>query len=351
MLDARTWLLWACTVLVIASAARNPLYALVVLGSTQVVYLMYAPLGASQRPAASARWILSVLILTALFNVLSVHLGDTVLFHLPHWLPWIGGAITAEALVFGLLNGLVLSAILSAFMVFNQVVPVRDLVRVTPRAFHEVGVVLSIALTFIPQTLSSLQRIREAQAVRGHRSRSLRDWLPIVVPLFISGLERSMTLAEAMVARGYGAVSDRPHSWRLQLLVVLGLFLLVIGWGLWLFVPASKALPVPWRTLLLSLALVGMIGGAACICGALWLAGRRVQYTAYRPRRWNYADLWVAGGCALTWVVTFLPLPGVNRTSLAYNPYPRLSWPVFDPFIGVGLLGLLMPVFARRVRG
>ena len=35
-------------------------------------------------------------------------------------------------------------------------------------------------------------RIREAQAVRGHRVQGIRDWLPIVVPLLVSGLERAM---------------------------------------------------------------------------------------------------------------------------------------------------------------
>ena len=130
---------------------------------------------------------------------IEVFRGDTVLLHLPDWLPLLGGPVTLESLAYGATNGLTLTVIFGGFAVLNRVTPVRDLVQFAPRAFHEAGVVLSIAFTFIPQTTRSLARIREAQAVRGHRARGLRDWLPIVVPLLVSGLERSVGLAEAMV--------------------------------------------------------------------------------------------------------------------------------------------------------
>jgi len=33
----------------------------------------------------------------------------------------------------------------------------------------------------------------------------------------------------------------------------------------------------------------------------------------------------------------------VDRGTLYYAPYPRLTLPAFDPLIGLGLLGLLVP--------
>ena len=215
--------------------------------------------------------------------------------------------------------------------------PVRDLVQLAPRAFHEAGVVLSIALTFIPQTTRSLARIREAQAVRGHRARGLRDWLPIVVPLLVSGLERSMGLAEAMVARGYGAVSDRAQPLRAQALLALGLLALLGGWLTWLFLPVWKGA-----------ALGGMIAGAGLILGVVWLAGRAVSRTAYRLRRWTGRDTLVLLGYGLALAVVLLPLPWIDRATLYYAPYPRLTLPPFDPFIGLGLLGLLAPAVVSR---
>jgi energy-coupling factor transport system permease protein len=334
MLDARVWCLWALTTLVTASSTRNPLYVFLLLLVVTVVDGTCAPAQGRRAIMPPLRFAAVAVPLAILFNGLTAHLGDTVLFHirLPDWLPLLGGPVTLESLVFGAVNGLTLTIIFSGFATFNQVTPVRDLVRLAPRAFHEAGIVLSIALTYIPQTTRSLNRIREAQAVRGHRVRGLRDWLPIVVPLLISGLERSMGLAESMVARGYGATSDRGQTPRIQRLLALGLFMLLGGWLAFLFLE-------PWK----GIAVGVMILGAGLVVGVVWLAGRTVSHTSYRARRWTARDTLAALGCGLTLIVALLPLPLVNRATLTYSPYPHLTFPVFDPFIGLGLLGLLVP--------
>ena len=330
MIDARAWLLWAVTTLVVASSTRNPLYAVLLLLIATVVGTACAPKQARRVALLPFRFAATAVPLAALFNGLTAHLGDTVLFRLPDWLPLLGGQVTLESLLYGATSGFILTAIFGAFTVFNQVTPVRDLVQFAPRAFHEAGVVLSIAFTFIPQTTRSLSRVREAQAVRGHRARGLRDWMPIVVPLLVSGLERSMGLAEAMVARGYGSISDQMQPPRTQGLLVLGLLTLLGGWLAWLFLPAWK-----WA------AWGGMIAGAGLILAVLWLAGRNVHRTTYRPRRWTVREMLVLLGCGLALVVVLLPLPG--RATLAYSPYPRLTLLLFDPLVGLGLLGLLAP--------
>jgi energy-coupling factor transport system permease protein len=342
MLDARAWLLWALTVLVTASSARNPLYVVLVLLIVAVGELACTPRrrDASERSAvlpSSFRFGAVAVVLTALFNGLTVQLGETALFHLPAWLPLLGGPVTLEALAYGAINGLTLAAIYSGFATFNRVTPARDLVRLTPRAFHEAGVVLSIALTFIPQMTRSLDRIREAQAVRGHRVRGLRDWLPIFVPLLISGLERALGLAEAMVARGYGAVADRAQSLWTQVLLALGLLALLLGWVATLFLPQ-------WRLA----GTGGMVTGAGLIVGLLWWAGRSVAHTAYRARRWTARESLVVLGCAVTLAVLWIPLPFVNRETLSYSPYPRLALPPFDPAAGLGMLGLLVPALVVK---
>jgi energy-coupling factor transport system permease protein len=330
--DARVWLLWALTMLVAASSTRNPLYLVIML-------LLALLVGANSETSQGRRALLSPLrfaavamMLSALFNGLTAHVGDTALLRLPDWLPLMGGKITLEALVFGAINGLALTVIFSGFTVFNQATPVRDLVRLAPRAFHEAGVVLSIALTFVPQTTRSLKRIREAQAVRGHRVQGLRDWLPIVTPLLVSGLERSMGLAEAMVARGYGALSDEENSLLTQGLIGLGLLTLLVGWLAYLFWPAIRLI-----------AGGAMLCGGGLIVGATWLAGRSVTHTVYRARRWTRADTFAALGCALA-LATAL----TRRGALYYSPYPRLTLPAFDPLVGLGLLGLLAPAIVAQ---
>jgi energy-coupling factor transport system permease protein len=332
MLDARVWLLWAVTALITASSSRNPLYIIILLLITAVVGSTCATGDGRRAPLSPLRFVMIAVPLSALFNALTVHFGDTTLFRLPAWLPLIGGAITLEALAFGAMNGLTLTVIFSAFSVFNQVTPIRDLTRLTPRAFHEGGVVLSIALTFIPQTTRNLSRIREAQAVRGHRVRSVRDWLPIVMPLIVGGLERAMGLAEAMVARGYGAISDEGQPLRRQSLLLLGLLALFGGWLAYLF-------RTRWR----SGAVGAMVLGASLIAVVVGLTGRSVQHTVYRGRRWTSRDTLTVVGCILTLAVAM-----TQREALYYTPYPHMELPQFDPFIGLGILGLLVPAIVTK---
>ena len=338
MLDARVWLLWVLTTLVVASSARNPLYGVLLLLITTVVGTVCAPEkghGGRRNLFSPLRFAALVIPLSALFNSLTVHIGETRLFTLPDWLPLLGGPITLEAVAFGAQNGLALAAIFAGFAVFNQVTPVRDLVGLTPRAFHEIGVVVSIALTFIPQTTRSLTRIRQAQAVRGHRMHGLHDWPPIIVPLLISGLERSMGLAEAMVARGYGSVADQSQSLRTSGSVIAGLLALLAGWLIYLFRPAQARLGM-------GLLLAGALVIAATVC----LAGRSVQHSVYRPRRWTVRDTLTVVGCGLALAAT-LALPSLLDTNpLYYSPYPRLEPPLFDPLVGLGLLALLAPAVA-----
>jgi energy-coupling factor transport system permease protein len=327
MLDARVWLFWALTTLIVASSSRNPLYVVILLLITTVVGSTCATGEGRRAPLSPLRFAMIAVPLSALFNALTVHFGDTAVLRVPDWLPLIGGIITLEALAFGAVNGLTLTVIFSAFSVFNQVTPIRDLIKLTPRAFHEGGVVLSIALTFIPQTTRSLHRIREAQAVRGHRVRGVRDWLPIVVPLLVSGLERAMGLAEAMVARGYGAVSSEGQPLRRQSLLLLGLLALLGGWLAYLFRPGSR-----------SGAVGAMAVGASLIGVVVWLTGRGVQHTVYRARRWTLGDTLAVVGSGLTLAVAL-----TQREALYYSPYPHLELPQFDPFAGLGVLGLLLP--------
>src|SRR5262249_48382805 len=152
----------------------------------------------------------------------------TVLFHLPLSWPLIGGAITAEALLFGALNGLALTILFGAFAVVNRMMPLRAIIQLIPRAYYPVAIVAAIAITFVPGALQQWQQIREAQAVRGHQLRGARSWMALWLPLLTSGMERALQLAEAMTARGFagGAVS---HGLRQQIAFVVGLAAVFTG--------------------------------------------------------------------------------------------------------------------------
>lgn len=80
---------------------------------------------------------------------------------------------------------------------------------------HEVAMMMSIALRFIPILLEETDKIMKAQQARGadfetgnvfKRAKAL---LPILIPLFISAFRRAGDLAQAMEARCYHGGNNR----------------------------------------------------------------------------------------------------------------------------------------------
>lgn len=88
---------------------------------------------------------------------------------------------------------------------------------------HELALMLTIALRFIPTLLEEAERIMKAQMARGadftsggliQRARSL---LPLLVPLFVSAFRRADELATAMEARCYRGGEGRTRLRELSL--------------------------------------------------------------------------------------------------------------------------------------
>ncbi len=89
---------------------------------------------------------------------------------------------------------------------------------------HELAMMMTIALRFIPTLIDETDKIMKAQAARGasfdegglmDRARAL---LPILVPLFLSAINRANELAMAMEARCYhgGEGRTRLHELRYE---------------------------------------------------------------------------------------------------------------------------------------
>ena len=222
------WLAWLAAAALPALSTRNPFYLSLIL---LVAAVVYAALGRrsplAQSWGAFVRFGALLWLLSIPFTALTSHHGTLVLFTLPQSWPVIGGIITLEALLYGLSGGLALVALLLIFAVFNVAVDQARLLRMTPGFIYGAGVVAGIAVAFVPQMVASWQAIREAQQVRGHKVRGVRDVLPLVMPLLVTALERAMQLAESMEARGFGgqvvtATSRQRTLNQLALLVGLG---------------------------------------------------------------------------------------------------------------------------------
>ena len=76
---------------------------------------------------------------------------------------------------------------------------------------HDIAIIMSIALRFIPTLVEETQKIMNAQKARGAELdtgsffKRVRAMLPILIPLFVSAFRRADELADALDARCYNA--------------------------------------------------------------------------------------------------------------------------------------------------
>ena len=82
---------------------------------------------------------------------------------------------------------------------------------------HEIAMLISIALRFIPDLIDETTRIMKAQESRGvdlkegKMKERIMAILSLVVPLFVSAFQRAEDLANAMEARGYAPGETRTR--------------------------------------------------------------------------------------------------------------------------------------------
>ncbi|WP_270421455.1 energy-coupling factor transporter transmembrane component T family protein [Acidaminococcus massiliensis] len=166
--------------------------------------------------------------------------------------------ITKEGIVLGVKMSLrlVLLLLVSSLMTFTtSPIVLTDGIESLLRPFkkigvpaHELAMMMTIALRFIPTLLEETDRIMKAQMSRGadfssgNIMKRAKNMLPILIPLFISSFRRADELALAMEARCYRGGEGRTRMHELVYgkgdaltgLVMLGLFALLafLRWGL-----------------------------------------------------------------------------------------------------------------------
>ncbi len=104
---------------------------------------------------------------------------------------------------------------------------------------HEIAMIMSIALRFIPILLEETDKIMKAQSARGadfesgNMIQKAKSLIPILVPLFVSAFRRANDLAMAMEARCYhggeGRTKMKPLRYQKRDYIAYLLLLLYLG--------------------------------------------------------------------------------------------------------------------------
>lgn len=113
---------------------------------------------------------------------------------------------------------------------------------------HELSMMMTIALRFIPTLLDETDRIMKAQISRGadfssgNLIKKSKALVPLLVPLFVSAFKRAEELALAMEARGYHGGEGRTRMKVLKMglpdglsLIITIMFFVFLGAYRWLW--------------------------------------------------------------------------------------------------------------------
>jgi energy-coupling factor transport system permease protein len=319
------WWLWAMGLAAAATATTNPLLLLMIVGIAGLT----VSLRRSDHPwSRSFRLYLAfgvvIVAIRVLFRVLlGGGYGTVVLLNLPEIpLPgWVAGIrllgpVTLESLLGGLYDGLRLATIVICVGAANALANPKRLLKSMPPALYEIGTAIVVAVALLPQLADSLRRVRAARQLRGVPGGRIGKLRGIVVPVMEDALERSLSLAAGMDARGYGRAGDLSRSQRRTTgaLMLAGLVGICVGTYALLDQTAPRWLVLP-----------GLVGGVALAAGGFWSAGRRVQRSRYRPDHWHAAEIGVAlSGAAVAGGVIVL-LRGDPLLHPALDTVPTLT--------------------------
>jgi len=123
---------------------------------------------------------------------------------------------------------------------------------------YEFCFAFTTAVRFVPvlaeeaQTIMDAQKARGLELERGNFIKRVRNYIPILIPLIVSAIRRSLELAEAMESRAWGASEKRTNLYMLKLKradysLALGSILMLI-----FVIYVRLFLPVPSIAMLLS---------------------------------------------------------------------------------------------------
>lgn len=247
-LDPRTKILATLIYIVSIFFANTPLtYGLLAGFAAIVIIVSRLPLGlvfSSLKPI----WI--IVVLTMLIHMFTAP-GENIVY------AWKFLKVTAEGLDLGIKMAvrLILLLLFSSILTFTtSPIVLTDGIEKLLRPFkaigvpaHEMAMMMTIALRFIPTLLEETDRIMKAQTARGADFGSgnilqrMKNMLPLLVPLFISAFRRADELATAMEARCYRGGEGRTRMHELAyssrdyvafiLVIALAAVLAFLRWG------------------------------------------------------------------------------------------------------------------------
>jgi energy-coupling factor transport system permease protein len=128
------------------------------------------------------------------------------------------------------------------------------------RVPYEFAFAFTTAVRFVPvlaeeaQTIMDAQKARGLELEKGNFMKRIRNYIPVLIPLIVSAIRRSLELAEAMESRAWGATKKRTNLYALKLhrgdvallAITIGVLVAAVYIRLYVYVPTLTQLLQGW---------------------------------------------------------------------------------------------------------
>jgi energy-coupling factor transport system permease protein len=119
---------------------------------------------------------------------------------------------------------------------------------------YEFSFAFTTAVRFVPvlaeeaQTIMDAQKARGLELEKGNFLKRIRNYVPVLIPLIVSAIRRSLELAEAMESRAWGATKKRTNLYELKLqrgdyillAIILGTIVLTLYAFIYMQIPTLR---------------------------------------------------------------------------------------------------------------
>lgn len=189
-------------VLVFSMMSRHP----VCLGISIVTSIGYSVyLTGKKAVFFNLKYMLPLMIMTALFNPIFNHQGVTILTYLPG-----GNPLTLESIIYGISASVMLISVITWFSCYNHIMTSDKFVYLFGRIIPGLSLIFSMTLRFVPKFKAQIKVISNAQKCvgrdvsNGNILHKIKHGLTIISIMITWALENAIDTSDSMRSRGYG---------------------------------------------------------------------------------------------------------------------------------------------------
>lgn len=216
--DPRTKIIWSILLIIAVFIADNIYSYVMMIALVGIILVMSeVPVRVTLR---GIKPLLIILIITAAINIFT-YPGNTVLVSLGVFKITLEGifqaVIVAIRLSLMVIIGSLLTLTTTPIALTDGLEKLLTPLKKIKVPVHEMAMMMSIALRFIPTLLEETDKIIKAQSSRGadfdtgNFIERAKSFIPVLIPLFVSAFKRAEELATAMESRCYRGDTGRTR--------------------------------------------------------------------------------------------------------------------------------------------